>query len=67
MSDLDLGMNNHLSPPLNWDDTRRYNLGKVMDANDLEAKEFGRCLDVDGDGVCYRTIPGTHPTKGSFS
>lgn len=66
MSDLDLGMNNHLSPPLKWDDTRRYNLGKVMHANDLEAKEFGRYLDVDGDGVCYRTIPGTHPTKGSF-
>ncbi len=66
MSDLDLGMNNHLSPPFKWDDKRRYNLGKVMNANDLEAKKFGRYLDVDGDGVCYRTIPGTHPTKGSF-
>ena len=66
MSDLDLGMNEHLSPPLKWDDSRKYNLGKVMSAEDLETKEFGRYLDVDGDGVCYRTIPGTHPTKGSF-
>ena len=66
MSDLDLGMNNHLSPPLKWDDSKKYNLGKVMSAEDLESKEFGRYLDVDDDGVCYRTIPGTHPTKGSF-
>ena len=66
MSDLDLGMNSHLSPPLKWDDNRKYNLGKVMDAEDLENKDFGRYLDVDGDGVCYRTLPGTHPTKGSF-
>lgn len=66
MSDLDLGMNNHLSPPLKWDDSKKYNLGKVMSAEDLESKEFGRYLDVDDDGVCFRTIPGTHPTKGSF-
>ena len=66
MSDLDLGMNNHLSPPLRWDKDRRYNLGKVMSAEDLEKKDFGRYLDVDGDGICYRTIPGTHPTKGGY-
>lgn len=66
MSDLDLGMNNHLSPPLKWNDDKTYNLGKVMSKEDLENMEFGRYLDVDGDGVCYRTIPGTHPTKGSF-
>jgi 2-oxoglutarate ferredoxin oxidoreductase subunit alpha len=42
-------------------------LGKVLNAEDLENMEvYGRYLDVDGDGVCYRTIPGTHPTKGSF-
>ena len=36
-------------------------------AEDLEKiEEFGRYLDVDGDGIPYRTIPGTHPTKGSF-
>ena len=66
MSDLDLGMNNHLSAPFKWDDNRKYDLGKVMSAEDLEKEEFNRYLDVDGDGVCYRTIPGTHPTKGSF-
>ncbi|MCB0835585.1 MAG: 2-oxoacid:acceptor oxidoreductase subunit alpha [Bacteroidetes bacterium] len=67
MSDLDLGMNSHMTPPLTWDDNKKYDLGKVLSAEDLENMEvFGRYLDVDGDGVCYRTIPGTHPTKGSF-
>lgn len=67
MSDLDLGMNNHMSPPLVWDDARSYDHGKVLSAEDLEKMEkYGRYLDVDGDGICYRTIPGTHPTKGSF-
>jgi 2-oxoglutarate ferredoxin oxidoreductase subunit alpha len=67
MSDLDLGMNEHLSPPLKWDDTQRYSRGKVLSAEQLDGLEkFGRYLDVDGDGVCYRTIPGTHPTKGAF-
>lgn len=67
MTDLDLGMNDHLSPPLSWDDNRNYDRGKVLNAEDLErVKEFGRYLDVDGDGIPYRTIPGTHPTKGAF-
>jgi len=67
MSDLDLGMNSHMSPPLKWDDKRKYDLGKVLSAEDLEKIEkYGRYLDVDRDGICYRTIPGTHPTKGSF-
>ncbi len=68
MSDLDLGMNEILSEPLQWDDSRHYDRGKVMDADQLEAlnEEYGRYLDVDGDGICYRTLPGTHPTKGSF-
>ncbi|MDQ3141819.1 MAG: 2-oxoacid:acceptor oxidoreductase subunit alpha [Bacteroidota bacterium] len=67
MSDLDLGMNDHLSDPFEWDDARVYNRGKVLNAEDLDKMEFyGRYLDVDGDGVTYRTIPGTHPTKGSF-
>ncbi|WPP53667.1 2-oxoacid:acceptor oxidoreductase subunit alpha [Catalinimonas niigatensis] len=67
MSDLDLGMNSHMSPPLKWDDERKYDLGKVLNAEELEKIEkYGRYLDVDGDGICYRTIPGTHPTKGSF-
>ncbi|PTM15070.1 MAG: 2-oxoacid:acceptor oxidoreductase subunit alpha [Bacteroidetes bacterium] len=67
MTDLDLGMNDHLSDPLVWDDERRYDRGKVLSAEDLDRVEkFGRYLDVDGDGIPYRTIPGTHPTKGSF-
>lgn len=67
MIDLDLGMNEHLSPPLKWDDNRKYDWGKVYDAEDLERiGQFGRYLDSDGDGITYRTIPGTHPTKGSF-
>ncbi len=67
MSDLDLGMNDHLSQPFEWDDKRKYNRGKVLNAEDLEEiSNFGRYLDVDGDGITYRTIPGTHPTKGSF-
>jgi len=67
MLDLDIGMNHRLSRPLAWDDTRGYDRGKVMSAADLErAKEFGRYLDVDGDGIAYRTYPGTHPAKGAF-
>jgi len=67
MLDLDIGMNHRLCRPLTWDDKRKYDRGKVMTAADLEAgKDFGRYLDVDGDGIPYRTYPGTHPTKGSF-
>lgn len=68
MSDLDLGMNNHLCSPFKWDDNRKYDLGKVLSAEDLDnlSTPWGRYLDVDGDGVPYRTIPGTHPTKGSY-
>ena len=67
MTDLDLGMNEHSTAPFEWDDNRNYNRGKVYTAEDLEKiKEFGRYLDPDGDALTYRTIPGTHPTKGSF-
>lgn len=67
LTDLDLGMNDHVSEPLVWDDKRKYNRGKVLDAEALEKiGKFGRYLDVDGDGIPYRTYPGTHPTKGSF-
>jgi 2-oxoglutarate ferredoxin oxidoreductase subunit alpha len=67
MSDLDIGMNQRLAKPLVWDDSRRYDRGKVMTAEMLEAgKEFGRYLDVDGDGVPFRTYPGTHETKGAY-
>jgi 2-oxoglutarate ferredoxin oxidoreductase subunit alpha len=67
LTDLDIGMNEHLCEPLVWDDTRRYDRGKVVTRDELEAgKEFGRYLDVDGDGIPYRTYPGTHPTRGAF-
>jgi 2-oxoglutarate ferredoxin oxidoreductase subunit alpha len=67
MMDLDIGMNEWLCRPLVWDDSRRYDRGKVMTFADLEAgREFGRYLDVDGDGIPYRTYPGTHPTRGAF-
>ena len=67
MTDLDIGMNQRLTAPLKWDDSRKYDRGKVMSAEELEAgKEFGRYLDVDGDGIPYRTLPGTHPSKGAY-
>src|SRR5438105_7347481 len=67
MLDLDIGMNHRLCRPLKWDDSRKFDRGKIMTAADLDAgKDFGRYLDVDGDGIPYRTYPGTHPTKGSF-
>ncbi|HET7631788.1 MAG TPA: 2-oxoacid:acceptor oxidoreductase subunit alpha [Gemmatimonadaceae bacterium] len=67
MLDLEIGMNHRLCRPLTWDNERKFDRGKVMTAERLEAGEdFGRYLDVDGDGIPYRTYPGTHPTKGSF-
>jgi 2-oxoglutarate ferredoxin oxidoreductase subunit alpha len=117
MTDLDLGMNDHVSPPLEWDENRTYDRGKVLTAAELQTiaewkadtaaryeleengngsgqprassvdseldaqtngdhaasqpleqfkGKFGRYLDIDGDGIPYRTIPGTHPSKGSY-
>jgi 2-oxoglutarate/2-oxoacid ferredoxin oxidoreductase subunit alpha len=67
LQDLDIGMNQWLCEPLSWDDKRAYERGKIMTHEELEAgKEFGRYLDVDGDGVPYRTLPGTHPTRGAY-
>jgi 2-oxoglutarate/2-oxoacid ferredoxin oxidoreductase subunit alpha len=67
MLDLEIGMNDRLCEPLTWDDSRKLDRGKVMTAEELEAgKDFGRYLDVDGDGIPYRTYPGTHPTRGAF-
>jgi 2-oxoglutarate ferredoxin oxidoreductase subunit alpha len=67
MLDLDIGMNERLCAPLTWDRTRRMDRGKVLTAKELEdGREFGRYLDVDGDGIPYRTYPGSHPTKGAF-
>ncbi len=68
MSDLDLGMNDHVSLPMEWDDTRKYDRGKVLDKDALDAmvQEWGRYLDTDNDGIGYRTYPGTHPEKGAY-
>jgi 2-oxoglutarate ferredoxin oxidoreductase subunit alpha len=67
MTDLDLGMNDNMSEPLAWDDDRQYDRGKVVTEEQLnEGFDFGRYRDVDGDAICYRTYPGTHPEKGVF-
>ena len=65
-SDLDIGMNDWMVKRLTWDDGFTPDRGKVLGAKELEKIEkFSRYLDVDGDGVTYRTIPGEHP-KGAF-
>ena len=71
LTDLDLGMNDWMSDPFEWDDARTYDRGKVLTAEDLDAmteagERFGRYLDKDGDGITYRTLPGTHPDKGAY-
>jgi len=67
MTDLDIGMNQRLCAPFKWDDARGYDRGKVMTAAELDAgKEFARYKDLDGDGIPYRTYPGTHPDKGAY-
>ena len=66
LSDLDIGMNDWMCPEFRWDDSYRPDRGKLLTAEQLEGMEkFYRYLDVDGDGITYRTLPGEHP-KGSF-
>jgi len=66
LSDLDIGMNDWMVPELDFDDSYVPDRGKVLSAEELEDMEaFYRYLDVDGDGIPYRTLPGTHP-KGSY-
>ena len=75
MTDLDLGMNDHITDELVWDDSTQYDRGKVLSSEELENiysngsrfnGKWGRYLDIDGDGIAYRTIPATHATKGAF-
>ncbi|MEQ1808253.1 MAG: 2-oxoacid:acceptor oxidoreductase subunit alpha, partial [Burkholderiaceae bacterium] len=67
MTDLDIGMNHRLCEPLKWDESRQYDRGKVMTSEELEAgRDFGRYLDVDGDGIPYRTYPATHAKRGAY-
>ncbi len=72
MSDLDIGMNEWVTDALAWNDDHVHDRGKVLDAaaldafKDLKGRDWGRYLDVDGDAIPYRTLPGTHPNKGAF-
>jgi 2-oxoglutarate ferredoxin oxidoreductase subunit alpha len=67
MTDLDIGMNQRLCEPFQWQEGREYDRGKAMTAEQLDAgKEFARYKDVDGDGIPWRTYPGTHPSKGAY-
>src|SRR4029079_19491582 len=67
MLDLDIGMNEWLCKPLAWDPNRKLDRGTVLTAEELDAgRNFGRYLDVDNDGIPFRTYPGTHPNKGAF-
>ena len=66
VSDLDIGMNDWMIPKLQWDDAYRPDRGKVLSAEELEGVEkFYRYVDVDGDHIGYRTLPGVHP-KGAY-
>jgi 2-oxoglutarate ferredoxin oxidoreductase subunit alpha len=66
LSDLDIGMNDWMIPELTWDDSYRHDRGKVLGPEDLAKMErFVRYLDVDGDGITYRTLPGEDP-KGAY-
>ncbi|HUR33301.1 MAG TPA: 2-oxoacid:acceptor oxidoreductase subunit alpha [Vicinamibacterales bacterium] len=66
LTDLDIGMNDWMVPKLTWDDSYRPDRGKVLSAEQLDqVTNFYRYLDTDGDGVPYRTLPGTHP-KGAY-
>ena len=72
MSDLDIGMNDWITDPFVWDDKRSFDRGKVLSRDELvnfakdKGKPWGRYLDVDGDAIPYRTLPGTHETMGSY-
>ena len=72
MSDLDIGMNDWVTDAFAWDDKHVHDRGKVLNAEELDkfkelkGKDWGRYQDIDGDAIPYRTLPGTHPTKGAF-
>jgi 2-oxoglutarate ferredoxin oxidoreductase subunit alpha len=66
MSDLDIGMNDWMCPDLKWDDSYVPDRGKVYNKEEIaKLEKFHRYLDVDGDGIPYRTLPGVHP-KGAY-
>lgn len=65
LSDLDLGMNNWMSEPFDYPQ-EPIKRGKVLTAQDVEEKGFARYRDIDGDGVGYRTLPGTEHPRAAF-
>ena len=66
LTDLDIGMNDWMCPDLKWDDSYQPDRGKVLTAEQLEAlPKFHRYLDIDGDAIPARTLPGVH-AKGAF-
>ncbi len=68
LSDLELGMNESISEPLQWDDSRTYDCGKIVTREQLDnGFDFGRYLDIDGDGIAWRSIPGIHPDKAAVT
>ena len=68
VSDLDIGMNDWMCEPLEWDDNYVPDRGKVLSAEEVEGLDtFYRYLDVDGDGIPYRTLPGVHPGGAYFT
>ena len=68
LTDLDIGMNDWMIPKLTWDDAYRPDRGKVLGAEELEhVAQFHRYLDVDGDGIPARTLPGVHPNGAYFA
>ena len=67
LSDLDLGMNMHISEPFEYTDAP-FKRGKVLSAEDLQERQgsWGRYMDVDGDGIAYRTLPGTRHNMAAY-
>ncbi|MBL7164019.1 MAG: 2-oxoacid:acceptor oxidoreductase subunit alpha [Anaerolineales bacterium] len=68
LSDLDMGMNLWMTPPFEYPDTE-IDRGKILWEEDMEKFEnWGRYLDLDGDGITYRTLPGNrHPRSAYFA
>jgi 2-oxoglutarate ferredoxin oxidoreductase subunit alpha len=67
MSDLDLGMNNWMSDPFRYPDDIPIDRGKVLTAEDVRnLGKFSRYLDVDHDGIPYRTLPGTRSSGAAY-
>ena len=68
LSDLDIGMNDWMCPDLKWDDNYVPDRGKVLSKDEIvKLEKFHRYLDVDGDGIPYRTLPGVHPKAAYFT